>query len=149
MNFILAPDFISTATADPQVLIRQADTAVTLSATVVDSDGKPVEGADVNWFNLTTLKDEESTITGSNGVATLSLDIKDYPENIYLFPFVAYLGSDYTTGKTVSIRVAKTNIVMPQVSDGNDFILDTYDIRSGVTVTIPVYADAAAGDTVS
>lgn len=139
---------IAEVASNPMVVVKEVDTNVVLSATVLDSENKPVPGVYVTWVNMYT---QHMTVlaTDVNGVAALSLDVATFEANIYLYPYFAYLDPDMSTGKEVNVRIATPGIVMPQVTDGNDFTLDEYDIRAGVTVTIPAYEHASAGDTVT
>lgn len=143
-----ASDHISEVTSKPMVIIKGVDTNVVLSATVLDNGNKPVSGTNVTWVNIYTQETAVSK-TGADGVATLPVDVATFEPAIYLFPYVAYLDSDITTGKEINIRIATPGIEMPSVTDGNDYTLDEYDIRAGVTVTIPAYEGASAGDTVT
>jgi hypothetical protein len=143
-------DNIIATHAVPQVAIPGVHSSVQLSASVVDSANAPVPDVSVTWFDVilnTTLP--VTSKTDDSGLATVDIDLATLSEGITVFPYVAYLGSDLSSGKTVTLRIASTTLEFPQVNDGGDFDLDQFNIAGGVTVTIQAYPNAARGDLVN
>ncbi|MBL5922476.1 Ig-like domain-containing protein [Lelliottia amnigena] len=141
---------VSVVRVSPVDAVPGVTTTITLSATVVDIDNVPVSGATVTWHNtLDEVGVNETSDTDASGVAILDVKLTDLTAGLSVFPFIAYLDSDPSTGTTGTIRLASTDNPIPQINDGGDFKIDQYDIASGVTITIQAYPDATRGDLVN
>ncbi len=119
----------------------------TVSATIY-TDGVPaIAGVTVNWaVSSGGTIDQVTSTTDATGVATTGLKATS-PAQIKV---TATTGDD-AKGKSAMVTASKplTTPTVLNASEGDAYTLDQYDLKFGVTATIPFYTGAAAGQTIT
>ncbi len=99
-----------------------AGSSITLTATVVDATGNPVSGVSVQFSagasTTASLSNGGGSITGSNGVATVTLT-DTVPETLSLSAFVYGTVSGTLTGSASFVAPAYTVTVLTDETSGN------------------------------
>ncbi|MEZ2604974.1 Ig-like domain-containing protein [Kluyvera intermedia] len=129
--------------------------AVYVTATVVDDSGAAVMDADVYWAvgdgdsgNPASVDPATST-TSADGKASTYLSI-DADSGLSFVQITATTDDD-DTGKTAALLITPP-LPAPTVTNasvGDGYVLDQYDIDFGVSTIIPVYPNAAPGQTIT
>lgn len=108
-----------------------------VTATVVDSSGKPMADVDVKWTVTNGAPDSATSKSDAEGIARLSVTATAIGA-----VNVNAATNDDTTGKTATIVALQPTHPEPMVTNASaadNYYLDSYDVQFGVEAEVPQY----------